>query len=260
MRVIATITEPLAVKKILSHLGIRTEPTISLTLSKVMPAALKIDGVMYTAPPGDLSGEAPPWRTTLSQPEVTVQQMRPELLKDFLRFFDGDAFADNPRWASCYCQCFYEDHSQINWKARTADENRAFACERIEKQRMQGYLAYVAGEPVGWCNAAPRRMITALANEPIADADTVGTIMCFLVAPAFRGRGVASALLSAACAGLRAQGLEVAEANPRPNAAGPADNHFGPLAMYLSAGFRVQRTDSDGSVWVRKPLGHRPGE
>jgi hypothetical protein len=35
----------------------------------------------------------------------------PDTLPLFLRFFDGDAFADNPKWSSCYCQCYYEDHT-----------------------------------------------------------------------------------------------------------------------------------------------------
>ena len=31
-------------------------------------------------------------------------------------------------------------------------------------------------------------------------------------------------------------------------------NHYGPLAMYLAAGFAVERGSDDGSVWVRKAL------
>ena len=48
--------------------------------------------------------------------------------------------------------------------------------------------------------------------------------------------------------------LGIAEAYPRPDASSAAANHFGPLAMYLAAGFAVHRTDGDGSVCVRKPL------
>ena len=64
-------------------------------------------------------------------------------------------------------------------------------------------------------------------------------------------------LLDAACDGLRAQGLAIAEANPRPNAKTPAENHFGPLALYLAAGFTIHREDTDGSVYVRRPLSPR---
>lgn len=48
--------------------------------------------------------------------------------------------------------------------------------------------------------------------------------------------------------------MTIAEANPRPQAKTPAENHFGPLALYLSTGFSVHREDADGSVFVRRAL------
>ena len=185
---------------------------------------------------------------------VEVQALSRESLPEFLRFFDGDAFSDNPKWSSCYCQCFYEDHSVVQWSKRTAAENRSLACERTNTGAMQGYIATLGTEPVGWCGAAPRRLLHALDDEPTPNAESVGAIVCFLVAPSHRGKGVARVLLDAACEGLRLQGMKFAEANPRPNAASPADNHFGPLALYLSSGFVVHREDSDGSVYVRRAL------
>lgn len=185
---------------------------------------------------------------------IEVRALRAESLPDFLRFFDGEAFSDNPKWASCYCQCYLEDHSVVDWSKRTAPENRGLACSRIEAGRMQGYLAYIGGSPIGWCSAAPRHLFRALDDEPTPDAESVGAIICFLVAPGHRGQGVARALLDAACEGLRQQGVRIAEANPRTGTTSPAENHFGPLDLYLSAGFVVDREDSDGSVYVRRNL------
>lgn len=185
---------------------------------------------------------------------VTIKALVPELQQDFLRFFDGSAFSDNPKWSSCYCQCFYEDHSVIKWSDRTAPQNRALACERIQGQAMQGYLAYIEGTPVGWCNAAPRSLLHALDDEPAPDVEQIGVIVCFLVEPSHRGRGIARLLLEAACEGLRKQGLRIAEANPRTGSTSAAENHFGPLKLYLSAGFTVHREDDDGSVHVRRAL------
>ena len=190
----------------------------------------------------------------MSQIIVAIKKLSPELKQDFLRFFDSSAFSDNPKWSSCYCQCFYEDHTVVNWSERTATQNRTLACERIDNQSMQGYLAYSDGTPVGWCNAAPRKLLHSLDIEPTPDSQDVGTILCFLVEPSHRGRGVARQLLEAACDGLRQQGLRVAEANPRTSTTSAAENHFGPLKMYLSAGFTVHREDSVGSVWVRRSL------
>ena len=50
------------------------------------------------------------------------------------------------------------------------------------------------------------------------------------------------------------EGMTIAEANPRPNASTPADKHFGPLSLYLAAGFTIHREDEDGSVYVRRAL------
>lgn len=203
-----------------------------------------------SVPPQDPRAEP-----AVSADAVEIVPLAADRLPEFLAFFDGSAFSDNPRWASCYCQCFYEDHKQVVWNDRTAAQNRARACERVATGEMQGYLARIAGQPVGWCSAAPRRLFHALDDEPTPDAEKVGAIMCFLVAPERRGSGIARRLLDAACAGLRAQGLSIAEANPRPQATSAAQNHFGPLRLYLSAGFEVHREDpSDGSVWVRKAL------
>jgi GNAT superfamily N-acetyltransferase len=186
---------------------------------------------------------------------LEIHPLSPAREADFMAFFDGEAFSDNPKWSSCYCQCFYEDHSKLHWPGRSTADNRACAGQRIARGQMQGLLAYSEGKVVGWCNAAPRPLLHALDAEPIANPEQVGTILCFLVAPNARGRGVATALLDAACEQLRAEGLLSVEANPRPAATSTAENHFGPLAMYLAAGFKIRRRDeSDGSVWVGKEL------
>ncbi|QPF73632.1 GNAT family N-acetyltransferase [Roseateles sp. DAIF2] len=185
---------------------------------------------------------------------LTIRRLAPELKDDFLRYFEGAAFADNPKWKSCYCQFLYVDHAIVNWSARTAEENRSAACDRIACKRMQGLLAYRDGQVVGWCNAAPRVLLDSFADEPIPDAEQVGQITCFVVAREHRRTGVARALLEEACALLRDQGLLVAEANPSREAVSDAEQHFGPLSLYLSAGFSIVKEQADGLVVVRRPL------
>jgi GNAT superfamily N-acetyltransferase len=190
----------------------------------------------------------------MTSPPLEIRKLSPELMQDFLSFFDSEAFADNPAWGSCFCQFMYVDHAKVNWDARTSQENRAAACDRISSNRMQGYLAYRDGKPVGWCNAAPWTMFDAFADKPDPDASRIGQITCFVVAKPHRRSGVATSLLQAACEGLKAQGLAIAEAAPRTEAANDAQHYHGPLSMYLEAGFHVHRTDSDGTVYVRRSL------
>jgi len=188
---------------------------------------------------------------------VHVRPVSGELLPDFLAFFDGEAFADNPKWGFCYCQFSYVDHSTVEWKSRKLEENRHAACQGINASTMKGYLAYRDGKPVGWCNAAPRTMLAAFNDELDPDAASIGQITCFIVAKNHRGSGVAKALLRAACEGFRSQNLRIVEATAHPSAETDAQNHCGPLSMYLAAGFTEHSADEEGYVTVRLHLSKR---
>ena len=84
------------------------------------------------------------------------------------------------------------------------------------------------------------------------------SIVCFVVAPAYRGKGIASSLLQAACERFSNQGLTVAEAYPRRDAGSAADNFPGALSMYLQAGFQAYR-ETDATIIVRKQLARTNG-
>ena len=182
---------------------------------------------------------------------VTVRRLSPELLDDFLGFFDKEAFSDFPDWSGCYCG-FYETLGN-SWDAgpETASTHRAEKSERIRSGNATGLLAYVDGKVVGWCNAQRRsdfanmRRYSVVIDNPTL---SVGSIMCFLVAPGYRGRGACTALLSSACEMFRSEGLSIAEGYPTTNPSKKAwetpwaeENYKGPLSVYLKNGFSVYR-------------------
>lgn len=41
--------------------------------------------------------------------ELLIRKLTPELLEDWLSFFDKDAFSDNEDWCGCYCMCYHYD-------------------------------------------------------------------------------------------------------------------------------------------------------
>ena len=187
---------------------------------------------------------------------LTIRELSERTLPDFLGYFDRVAFADNPDWARCYCFFHHADHDQPGWDERSGPENRAAVCGLVSEGAMQGYLAYVNDEVVGWCHAAPRPLIPNLQKDPdlaTEELAATGAIVCFVVAKAHRGTGVATQLLDAALQGLRQQGLTWAEGYPRRNAVGEAANYHGPLSLFSEAGFQTVRELSNFWI-VRKRL------
>ncbi len=193
---------------------------------------------------------------------VVVRELKPELLDDYLKFFD-QAFSDFPYWAGCYCG-FYDTHGDT-WDptVKAGPEHRAAKSDLIRTGRAQGLLAYADEKPVGWCNAQPRASFANMRHYTIArdnPSEPVGSIMCFLVAPQYRARGVGTALLNAACDKFKRDGLHVAEGYPTTNPAKRSwevpwaeENYKGSLNMYLKNGFNVHRQLERFAI-VRKQL------
>lgn len=175
-------------------------------------------------------------------------------LTDLLAFFEGPAFADNLKWASCCCAYNYLDHNVVKWADRGGGENRATLCALVEAGTARGWLAYRDGAVVGWLNAAPRSHYPAYACHDGNDA-SAGALTCFVNSPSARRQGIASALLAAACAGFAEQGCATIEAWPKRNAHDAASQYHGPLDMYLANGFVVVRDAPESPlIQVRRTL------
>jgi GNAT superfamily N-acetyltransferase len=185
---------------------------------------------------------------------IEVVPLTPERQEDFLRYFDREAFADNPGWAACYCYFYRFDGSQEDWQKRGKAENRQAQADAIASGEASGYLAYADGRVVGWCHAAPRGDLPLLDTGPTRDGDErVAAIVCFNVKPAHRGQGVAGTLLRQACADLATKGFTIAEAYPREAPPDDGQAYHGPLSMYLQEGF-AQVGAKDPYTIVRKRL------
>ena len=119
----------------------------------------------------------------------------------------------------------------------------------VSRGEARGILAFAGDDPVGWCAIGPRsdfprvERVRALAG---AGADGVWSINCFYIPRAWRGRGVASALLDAAIKACRRHGATIVEGYPvRPAADGkPTPGAFawtGMLSMFEQRGFEPVR-------------------
>lgn len=140
------------------------------------------------------SAQMRPWDGR-SQPlpeEVLIRPLAPDLVEDFLWFFDREGFRDNPFWADCYCMEAHLAEPEEGTR-RTAEQNREEKRRLIRSGKAQGYLAYAGGYPVGWLHAAPRVTLAGLmADEKlrVEDPERVGSVYCFVIAPPHRRRAL----------------------------------------------------------------------
>lgn len=183
---------------------------------------------------------------------MEIHPIVPDRSDDYFELFDN-AFTDNPHWAGCYC-AFYDDPMPIDQWDTTAPEfakrNRRNRAETIASGQAYGLLAYEGGNPIGWVNAGPRHLYGTLRHfaEAVRPGDPpTGSVMCFVIHPDHRAKGVASGLLASLDDYFRDLGLAVAEGYPRK--APPDDPEFpwtaayykGTSAMYEKAGYTKQR-------------------
>ena len=191
--------------------------------------------------------------------QIDIRPLTPELLDDYLHFFDDVAFADHPEWSWCYCTYYHlgkQDEQRIEAESKgkwSRDVLRDVAIDLIRKGELRGYLANAEGEVIGWCNAADKKNYKKLCeNRDIWDDGedlNVKAITCFIVAAEARRQGVASALLTCIAQDALGEGYQALEAYP---ATGELDCflHFhGHPAMYTKNGFVLHKECKDYSVY-----------
>lgn len=125
---------------------------------------------------------------------------------------------------------------------RRTDANRADLKALVDSGRPPGLIAYHGEIPVGWVSFGPRAEFVRLERSPVmkpVDDAPVWSIICFVVPSAYRGQGVAHALLQGAIAHAREHGARLLEAYPvdRPGRSADDAMWFGPKSLYDRAGF-----------------------
>lgn len=192
--------------------------------------------------------------------EISVRRLTAALLEDWLYYFDNEAFSDNDEWCGCYCMCYHWDSELEKIRSWNCGKdcvgfNREQAIRLIKSGRMQGYLAYAEGKVVGWCNSNHKQAYNNVnfhfAEEVPDNGEKIKSIVCFSVAPAYRGCGAAAALLAYVCEDARADGFDMVEAYPFAH----NENHayHGPVSMYQKHGFTLH-SQIEGCLVYRKYL------
>jgi GNAT superfamily N-acetyltransferase len=161
--------------------------------------------------------------------------------------------------ARCWCQFFKLSNRQ--WWDESTESKEASLREQAAEATGPGLIAYLDGEPVGWCAIEPRRNYPQLLRSKVvttgsaapADDASVWAITCFVVRVGYRRRGVATALVAAAVDRARQHGARLVEGYPVDTAArektSAATLYHGSVSLFESAGFTVAaRPTTDRAV------------
>jgi ribosomal protein S18 acetylase RimI-like enzyme len=174
--------------------------------------------------------------------DLNIKPLKTDLLDDFLYFFDEKAFIDNPNWAMCYCYFYHFAGSRRKWSKRTLEQNRESSIALINSGRMRGFLAYDNTIPVGWCNANSKENYSYIPfEENLNDQIKIASIVCFLIDPSYRKKGIARMLLQEVCQHYKKKEFDFIESYPVKGDKSDAHNYHGPHRLYLSEGFSIYK-------------------
>jgi len=203
--------------------------------------------------------------------KIEIQSLTPELAADYFDLFDNRAFTDHAEWSCCYCTTFHTgkefDQKIEKTYQETGGENfwtenircimRGAAERFVTDGTLHGYLAYADGIPVGWCNAGEKISYARFDLDTKTDRfirefpnDGVISVLCFVTAPEYRGKGVAAALLDRVVSEAKANGYSAVEGYPRRYDKCEPYDFNGPLVLFEHAGFQ-KAYERDGVVIMR---------
>jgi GNAT superfamily N-acetyltransferase len=148
----------------------------------------------------------------------------------------------NPGGGGCVCMAYR--NSSLDTPGRIA-HMRALCAD----EPGPGVLAYVDGETAGWCSVAPKSTYRALVNSrtiPHVQDEDAWSVVCFVVRPGFRRRGLMHELLAGAVGHAYEMGATKLEGYPVDPGIGRVDQtggYVGTVALFEGHGFsRVCQT------------------
>jgi GNAT superfamily N-acetyltransferase len=142
--------------------------------------------------------------------KVDVYPVTSKRWKDFERLFGKNGAYDG-------CWCMWWRLKRSEYSAGRGEGNKRAIKRIIEKGSVPGLIAYVNGQPTGWCSVGPRADFPVLDRSPNlkpVDTQPVWSIVCLFVAKPFRRRGLVPHLIKAAIRYAAAHAANIVEAYP----------------------------------------------
>jgi GNAT superfamily N-acetyltransferase len=192
---------------------------------------------------------------------IVIRPLTSELNADYLNFFDHRAFTDDNPNGPCYCTSPNQEEEQIKmmvseFKSFGVKETlRKYAAEMLDRNMIHGYLAYDGDQSIGWCNAADIESYAGFVPTFARDITCGKTIsiVCFEIAPEYRGMGIASAFIDRICTDAKLNGYTAVEGYANTSDQRNDFDFQGPYRLYQKAGF-IEVAREKGQAVMRKVL------
>lgn len=162
--------------------------------------------------------------------------LSPERWPDFEALF-------GERGACGGCWCMWMRLPRSQFEQHKGEGNKQAMKAIIEGGNVPGLLAYLDGQPVGWCSVAPREAFSYLSRSRIlkpVDEQPVWSVVCFFIHKQHRRQGWTVRLLGAAIDYVKQQGGKIVEGYPVEPKEGKLPDVFvwtGLAAAFKKAGF-----------------------
>ena len=186
--------------------------------------------------------------------KVEVHPLTADRWADFERLF-------GPRGASGGCWCmFWRLRSREN-AGNTGPDNKRAMRQIVDGGEPPGLLAYVDGEPAGWCSIERREKFARIENsrtlQRVDDRPGVWSLNCFVIAKQHRRRGLMTTLLEAAIENARRRGAKIIEAYPVEPSGELKSYHgyTGIASTFERRGFQEVARPRPGQVIMRLEVG-----
>ena len=188
--------------------------------------------------------------------EIEIRKLTPELVDDYVKFFDITPHSTGIEEHRCYCVCWASTKGNLE-ECATAAQRREVAKRYIKNHFLQGYLAYHENKVVGWCNANTKfECYECISwqmsmNDIRKDDKRVKSVFCFAIAPEYQRKGIGSRMLEKVCEDAKNDGFEYVEAYPNAEFIDTEQDFMGPVSMYEKLGFTLSYETSTKKVMVK---------
>lgn len=195
--------------------------------------------------------------------KIEIRKLTPDLVDDYIHFFDTTPHADQKEDHRCYCVWWCNDDSEGKDFVSSLEKRKNYAIQYVRGNNIQGYLAYRDDRVVGWCNANTkseclkcycwRRFMGSIPVEDLSLGLKVKSIFCFAIAPDMKRMGISRQLLERVCQDAALDGFDVVEAYPNKAFIDDAEDFMGPVELFRQGGFTAY-CETDNKLVMRKPL------